>query len=196
MVQHFNVLLIGDKNVGKKAFIHRSYYGGYIQNYNPSVGIETSQVLRYYHSEVIWIMVTTVNTFEDLESIKYNIHEYDAILFMFDLTSKASYYIINYWYLCLFSFFENKIVLFAGNKYDSKDSWEVDPDQLVDGKLSTIGLSPQQSQDSSSAFPSTQSTQKREKKLWNENYVFISVKSKYNLDFLWTFLIRKIVVHT
>jgi small GTP-binding protein len=158
----FKILLIGDPGVGKKSFLHRSYYGGFISSYDPVNETYTERISIDYDVYIIFLDITVINNYADIDKNKSLFHSFDAVILMFDLTSRNSYISISNCYKTFISFFKDKPIILLGNKFDLHEKWDVDVKKLESNQLG------------------------------KEIYINLSIKAKINVNLVWERLIYNI----
>lgn len=112
-----NLLLIGDKGVGKTAFINRHSTDKFISDYIHTVG-STRYVLEY-NTNYGKCKINISECSSEME-IKENYisNKFDGCIIMFDVTSMESYKNVYYWYNCLLKDIQ---ITLCGNKIDKKN---------------------------------------------------------------------------
>uniref|UniRef100_UPI003AAF55E1 ras-related protein Rab-44 n=1 Tax=Centroberyx gerrardi TaxID=166262 RepID=UPI003AAF55E1 len=116
----YNVVMVGNSNVGKTSFMKRVQSGMFSLDFCASVGIDTCmQSVRVDGKTVVLQLWDTAGQ-ERFHSITRQVfHKAQAILLMYDVTSFQSFSDVRYWVSCIQEgAVENVIIILLGNKSD------------------------------------------------------------------------------
>lgn len=105
---NYNLLIVGDKTVGKSTFIKRHVTGQFERNYLPTNGTSTHTLSFDTNQGPV-----TFNIFDGGYPAKV-----DGVIIMFDLTNKQSFSHTIHYYNWLMSMFGQIPVVICGNKVD------------------------------------------------------------------------------
>ncbi|CAK4071627.1 unnamed protein product [Aphanomyces euteiches] len=118
----FKLVLVGDRGVGKSAFIKQHYYGEFQEKYTPTLGTEVHPLTFDTNFGPIkfhcWDIAGPDKSGGLLDG--YLVQGQCAIV-MFDVTSRISYKNVPNWHLELVRVCENIPMVLCGNKVDRKD---------------------------------------------------------------------------
>lgn len=172
---NFNLLIVGDKAVGKTTFIKRHITGDFQANYQPTNGASLYSVPLQTNQGKITFNIydggfSETEASENFTSPKTGKGpaKVDCAIIMFDLFNKQSFDNVIHYYNWLISMFGQINVIVCGNKSDIKG-------KRIQKTLITKFL---------------HNTYKHLKLL----YFDVSAKSNYNIEKPFLFLIRKLLI--
>lgn len=116
-----NILLVGDRGVGKSTYIKRHLNGEFEKNYIPTLNTNSTKLA--FNTSIGKI---TFNIWECVE--QENIYDYtsiykdaEAAIIMFDVTSRTSYKSFSFWYDSIRKICPRIPVVICGNKVDCRN---------------------------------------------------------------------------
>ncbi|XP_029907540.1 ras and EF-hand domain-containing protein [Myripristis murdjan] len=120
LTPHYNVVLVGNSNVGKTSFMKRVQSGKFCSDFYASVGIDTCRQPVMIDGKKVMLQLWDTAGQERFHSITRQIfHKAQAFLLMYDITSFQSFSDVRYWISCIQEgAAENVIILLLGNKSD------------------------------------------------------------------------------
>ena len=125
----FNILLLGDSNVGKTSLIKRFIKNKFDSNDSSTVGLEFENKKVKINDKIIQLNIMDTAGQEKYRAIAKNaVKRANGIIFVFDLNNKESFNNIKYWLMSSFEISNNFHKIFVGNKYDLDK--EVDEDKV------------------------------------------------------------------
>ncbi len=121
-IPRFKIILIGDGAVGKTTFLKRHETGEFEKRYISTHGAEVRNLKFMTTAGPIWLDVWDTAGQEKLGGLRdgYYIGGHAAIL-MFDVTARATYAKVPFWYKDLVRVCESIPIVLVGNKCDCKD---------------------------------------------------------------------------
>ncbi len=88
----YKILLVGESKVGKTSFIQKHLTGKYIQDYNPTIGIESHLLKFNTNYGLVTLNIRECGGHKKFVGLPINYYQYsDAVIVMFDLTSLETY---------------------------------------------------------------------------------------------------------
>ena len=125
----FNILLLGDSNVGKTSLIIRFIKDKFEENSSSTVGLEFADKEIKINDKIIRLHILDTAGQEKYKSIaKSAIKRANGIIFVFDLNCKDSFDNIKYWLMSSLEVSNDFNKILVGNKYDL--TREVDKDKV------------------------------------------------------------------
>ena len=125
----FNILLLGDSNVGKTSLIIRFIKDKFEENNSSTVGLEFADKEIKINDNIIRLHILDTAGQEKYKSIaKSAIKRANGIIFVFDLNSEESFDNIKYWLMSSLEVSNDFNKILVGNKYDLRR--EVDKDKV------------------------------------------------------------------
>ena len=125
----FNILLLGDSNVGKTSLIIRFIKDKFEENNSSTVGLEFADKEIKINDNIIRLHILDTAGQEKYKSIaKSAIKRANGIIFVFDLNCKESFDNIKYWLMSSLEVSNDFNKILVGNKYDLRR--EVDKDKV------------------------------------------------------------------
>jgi len=125
----FNILLLGDSNVGKTSLIIRFIKDKFEENSSSTVGLEFADKEIKINDKIIRLHILDTAGQEKYKSIaKSAIKRANGIIFVFDLNCKESFDNIKYWLMSSLEVSNDFNKILVGNKYDL--TREVDKDKV------------------------------------------------------------------
>lgn len=118
MLWTMNILICGDNNVGKTAYLTRLITGEFTKNYVPTVGENVS--VFPVSTDDGDININCIDS-SDVNSIKTFDQKMDAAIIMFDVTSQSSYDNVGKWYKLIIEKHGQIPIVLCGNKVDLKE---------------------------------------------------------------------------
>lgn len=128
----YNVIMVGNSNVGKTSFIRRLQNGHFSQDYNATIGVDTFVQTVTLGNRTVKLYVWDTAGQERYHSITRQVfHKAQGFLLMYDITSYESFKAIRAWIAQVQEKAPDDIIMMLlGNKCDC-DAREV---QLKDGE--------------------------------------------------------------
>ncbi|KAM9482751.1 uncharacterized protein rab44 [Clarias gariepinus] len=119
----YNVVMVGNSNVGKTSFIKRLQNGHFIPDYSATIGVDTFVQTVTFGSRTVKLYVWDTAGQERYHSItKQVFHKAQGLLLMYDITSSQSFQAVRAW---ISQIQENApsdvILMLLGNKNDRTD---------------------------------------------------------------------------
>ncbi|KAK3557386.1 hypothetical protein QTP70_026536 [Hemibagrus guttatus] len=119
----YNIVMVGNSNVGKTSFIKRLQSGQFIQDYSATIGVDTFVHTVTFGSRTVKLYVWDTAGQERYHSITRQVfHKAQGLLLMYDITSSQSFHAVRAW---ISQIKENAptdvIVMLLGNKNDCAD---------------------------------------------------------------------------
>ncbi|XP_058258367.1 uncharacterized protein rab44 [Hemibagrus wyckioides] len=129
----YNIVLVGNSNVGKTSFIKRLQSGQFIRDYSATIGVDTFVHTVTFGSGTVKLYVWDTAGQERYHSITRQVfHKAQGLLLMYDITSPQSFHAVRAW---ISQIKENAppdvILMLLGNKSDCETDREV---QLQQGE--------------------------------------------------------------
>ncbi|XP_077386811.1 uncharacterized protein rab44 [Festucalex cinctus] len=121
--KRYNVVMIGDSNVGKTSFMKRAQNGKFFPDLPASAGLDTCLWTVVVDGKSVALQLWDTAGQERFRSITAQVfHRAHAFLLMYDITSSQSFTAVDYWAKCIQEgAMENVPVLLLGNKSDHAD---------------------------------------------------------------------------
>ncbi|KAM4613624.1 uncharacterized protein rab44 isoform 2-T2 [Polymixia lowei] len=116
----YNVVMIGNSNVGKTSFIRRVQSGTFSSDFCASIGIDTCMQTVTVNGKTVTLRLWDTAGQERFHSItRQIIHKAQAFLLMYDITSFQSFSDVRYWVNCIQEgAADDVIILLLGTKSD------------------------------------------------------------------------------
>ncbi|XP_053172023.1 ras and EF-hand domain-containing protein [Scomber japonicus] len=116
----YNVVMIGDSNVGKTSFMKRAQSGKFSFDIPASVGLDSCLWTVVVDGKPVMLQLWDTAGQERFHSITKQIfHKAQAFLLMYDMTSPQSFSAVRYWVGCIQNgAMEDVTILLLGNKSD------------------------------------------------------------------------------
>ncbi|XP_037107070.1 uncharacterized protein rab44 [Syngnathus acus] len=116
----FNVVMVGNSNVGKTSFMKRAQNGKFFPDLPASAGLDTCLWTVVVDGKPVVLQLWDTAGQERFRSITHQVfHRAHAFLLMYDITSSQSFTAVHYWATCIQeSATKNVPVLLLGNKSD------------------------------------------------------------------------------
>nr|XP_034978382.1 ras-related protein Rab-44 isoform X2 [Zootoca vivipara] len=116
----YNVLFVGDSNVGKTSFLHRLQDDSFDANMTATVGMDYRIKNLFVDNKCFALRLWDTAGQERYHSItKQFFRKADGVVLMYDITSEHSFAEVRYWMNCIQEGAENGVViLLLGNKTD------------------------------------------------------------------------------
>ncbi|XP_019751294.1 uncharacterized protein rab44 isoform X2 [Hippocampus comes] len=116
----YNVVMVGDSNVGKTSFMKRAQNGKFFPDLPASAGLDTCLWTVVVDGRPVVLQLWDTAGQERFRSITNQVfHRAHAFLLMYDITSSQSFTAVHYWARCIQEGSrENVPVLLLGNKSD------------------------------------------------------------------------------
>ncbi|CAK6982866.1 ras and EF-hand domain-containing protein [Scomber scombrus] len=116
----YNVVMIGDSNVGKTSFMKRAQSGKFSFDIPASVGLDSCLWTVVVDGKPVMLQLWDTAGQERFHSITKQIfHKAQAFLLMYDITSPQSFSAVRYWAGCIQNgAVEDVTILLLGNKSD------------------------------------------------------------------------------
>ncbi|XP_051931408.1 uncharacterized protein rab44 [Hippocampus zosterae] len=116
----YNVVMVGDSNVGKTSFMKRAQNGKFFPDLPASAGLDTCLWTVVVDGRPVVLQLWDTAGQERFRSITNQVfHRARAFLLMYDITSSQSFTAVHYWARCIQeAAMENVPVLLLGNKSD------------------------------------------------------------------------------
>ncbi|XP_033008458.1 ras-related protein Rab-44 [Lacerta agilis] len=116
----YNVLFVGDSNVGKTSFLHRLQDDSFNANMTATVGMDYRIKNLFVDNKCFALRLWDTAGQERYHSItKQFFRKADGVVLMYDITSEHSFAEVRYWMNCIQEGAENGVViLLLGNKTD------------------------------------------------------------------------------
>jgi GTPase SAR1 family protein len=118
MKYKMNVLLLGNKKVGKTTYIDNILNGNFISEYVPTNKCNNFQIILNTNIEDFIINVYDISS--EIEDLSTYLDIVNAIYLMYDLSDMKSFVELKKWYDMISKF--NVPIFVIGNKYDIKDN--------------------------------------------------------------------------
>ncbi|XP_060775584.1 ras and EF-hand domain-containing protein isoform X2 [Neoarius graeffei] len=94
----YNVVMVGNSNVGKTSFIKRLQSGHFITDYNATIGVDTFVQTVTFGSRTVKLYVWDTAGQERYHSITRQVfHKAQGLLLMYDITSSQSFHAVRAW---------------------------------------------------------------------------------------------------
>ncbi len=162
----YKILLVGESKVGKTSFIQKHLTGKYIQDHNPTTGIESYLLKFNTNYGLINLNIHECGGHKKFVGLPINYYRCsDAVIVMFDLTSLETYKLAKERVRNILLAIPKSPLVLCGNKVD-----------LQDRKVKPKGIAVHFELESERKFL----------------YYDISVKSNYNFQKPFLFLLRQI----
>eukprot|EP00766_Chilomastix_caulleryi_P001921 gnl/Chilomastix_caulleri/2896.p1 GENE.gnl/Chilomastix_caulleri/2896~~gnl/Chilomastix_caulleri/2896.p1 ORF type:complete len:147 (+),score=34.07 gnl/Chilomastix_caulleri/2896:36-476(+) len=118
----FKLVIVGDGGTGKTTFVKRHRTGEFERNYNPTIGVEVSDLQFSTNCGNLLFKVWDTAGQEKFGGLRdgYYIGADCAIVF-FDVTARTTYRNVNNWLRDLERMCPRIPIVLVGNKIDSKD---------------------------------------------------------------------------
>eukprot|EP00759_Apiculatamorpha_spiralis_P023048 PhF_6_TR26971/c0_g1_i1/m.39343/K07936/RAN; GTP-binding nuclear protein Ran len=114
----FKVLLVGDRNCGKSAFIKRHHTGEFVQQHIPTTRTNVTSLIFYTNMGPAGMQVWEINPDDDIFGDVHCVGASCAMI-MFDVTSQESFESVPFWHDMIRNVCGNDIPLvLIGNKVD------------------------------------------------------------------------------
>ena len=117
METKLKIIIVGDGGVGKTAFVQRHFTGEFVRNYVATIGVEVSPLTFTTTKGPVVLNVWDCAGQEKFCGLGAWEDAQGALL-MFDVTSKATYRNLKYWYEKIRSVHPNIPIVLCGNKVD------------------------------------------------------------------------------
>uniref|UniRef100_A0A670IG86 RAB44, member RAS oncogene family n=1 Tax=Podarcis muralis TaxID=64176 RepID=A0A670IG86_PODMU len=126
----YNVLFVGDSNVGKTSFLHRLQDDSFDANMTATVGMDYRIKNLFVDNKCFALRLWDTAGQERYHSItKQFFRKADGVVLMYDITSVHSFAEVRYWMNCIQEGAEDGVVIFLlGNKTDCAAERRVSPE--------------------------------------------------------------------
>ena len=94
-MNHYSILIAGDRGVGKTTLINRHLTGEFQKRYNPTIGVGISPMKVWTNKGEITFHLYEISDIKDIPSLREV--TFDGVVYMFDLTDIESLTNIDKW---------------------------------------------------------------------------------------------------
>jgi GTP-binding nuclear protein Ran len=116
------IVVVGDGGVGKTSLLKRINGLEFEKRYIPTQGVQRGSIIKTYDvNDIIFDIFDTAGQEKYSNVGDSNYINADAVILMFDLTSRVSYKSISSWYRNIIKVCENIPIIICGNKSDCSD---------------------------------------------------------------------------